>query len=234
MTSGNRVEIGPFDMSNQAKLGIRFQTVFGPHKGVKVISVKSEGLIAEWNSRHPALERVVPGVHILDWSGKTGRARDLFGAIKAKQSDLRLTLLTGPRHHLGIEEALKRVFHLFDTDDSGELSLEEFEEVAMLVALEVGEELDEDGLAVADKNGDGTLSLDEFFDYTISMFESAGFDIDALELVLDGLARRQEQSRDPNAVLERAASSRTIKALEQLQKGRGEAIEESDGSGDEA
>lgn len=236
MNSVNRVEVGPLDLSNSARLGIRFQTVLnGLHTGVKVIGIKSEGCIAEWNSRHPELKRVVPGVHILEWNGKTGRARDLFDVIKEKHSDLRLTVLTGPRHHLGIAQALERVFHTFDADGSGELSLDEFETVATQVALEVGEELDEDGLAVADKNGDGMMSLDEFFDYTISMFESADFDLEALEVVLTGLAQRQEHSLDPNASLARGASSRTFKAFAQLQEGRGGKEEEdSEGSGDEA
>lgn len=238
MSTGERVQAGPFDLSGSGKLGIQFKTVLDKaNPGVKVISVQSTGLIAEWNASHEATEQILPGVHICEWSGQTGRARDLFNTIKEGKSDLRLVALTGLRHHLGIEKALERVFHIFDVSGSGDLDLEEFAHVAMQVALEVGEELDEDGMEVADKNGDGKLSFDEFFDYTISMFETANLPLDALEVVLESLARRQEESLDPNASLQRAPTTRTFKAFAKLQESRaGKVVTEelSDGSGDEA
>lgn len=231
---------GPFDLAEGGKLGIQFKTVLGQLiRGVRVTNVREGGLIARWNEDKPDSKQIVAGVHIFEWNGKTGRARDLFGVIKDLPSDLRLNILTGPRHHMGIQQALERIFHTFDLDDSGELSLDEFSQVTSVVAMEIGEELDEDGVEVADANGDGTLSLEEFFEYTTSMFEPLNLPLDALAVVLEGLADRQEASLDPNAAaLLRTRTPRTMGAFAKLQQMRGVPMEvedaSSDGSGDEA
>lgn len=186
-----KVVAGPFDLSGDAKLGITFQTAKTMH-GVTVLEVKKGHLVTEWNSLRPMTQQIVPGVYIESWNGQTGRARNLSAAIKSREPDLRLTVLTGPRYNFAIRIALDRVFRTFDTDASGALSVEEFTHAARQVVESVGEDIDEASLKSRDNDGNGFLDVEEFFDYTISIFEEAGLPLEDLEAVLKGLALRQE------------------------------------------
>lgn len=184
-----------FQVTPGRKLGFVFQTSAEPATGVTVISLKDGGQISEWNSVRPAPQQIISGVNVVSWNGQTGTARHLSAAIKQSEGEIRLRCLTGPRHHPGVRQALQRVFDGFDFDRSNALSLDEFGVAATKVALEVGQELDEDGVEVADADGSGMLDFEEFFDYNIGIFEKAGYRVEALANVLNRLANRTKALR---------------------------------------
>jgi len=230
-----------FRVPRGQKLGLTFQTAKAPATGVTVLSLKDEGVISEWNKAHPAHERIVSGVNIVSWNGQSGTARHFYAAIQECDGEIRLLCLTGPRHHPGIRRALQRVYNCFDVDRSNSLSLQEFGTASMQIALETGAELDEDGVEVADEDGSGILDFGEFFEYNVTIFEKAGFRVEALANVLNRLANRtkakagrQSMVKSSKSFFDPSVEDLCIEAYELLdERPTQEAEVSSDGSADE-
>jgi len=107
----------------------------------------------------------------------------------------------GPRFHAGIRQALKKIFHLYDTSGDGALSPEEWIAAQKLVAMEISDDIDESWIdeaafGAADENGDGFLQMHEFLEASFSMFEGVKRRSDELLATLNRVVTVLEAKRN--------------------------------------
>jgi Ca2+-binding EF-hand superfamily protein len=104
----------------------------------------------------------------------------------------------GPRYHAGIRQAVRRIFHLYDTSGDGSLEPSEWIAAQKLVALEIMDDIDEAWVDEAsftsmDTNGDGFLDMEEYMDASFAMFEVVKLRSDALCQILQRVVQSLEK-----------------------------------------
>eukprot|EP00927_Polykrikos_kofoidii_P068673 TRINITY_DN64001_c0_g1_i1.p1 TRINITY_DN64001_c0_g1~~TRINITY_DN64001_c0_g1_i1.p1 ORF type:complete len:570 (-),score=129.44 TRINITY_DN64001_c0_g1_i1:46-1722(-) len=141
----------------------------------------------------------------LRWGSEHNKAKaDIISHVNEQtRRCLAERVAMGPRYHLGIRQALKRIFTLYDTSGDSALTPEEWVAAQKVVALEIGDDIDEAwvdeaAFSAADVNGDGVLQLSEFLESSFTMFE--------------GLKRRSNEILD--------TLQRVVSVLENQRKGK--------------
>jgi Ca2+-binding EF-hand superfamily protein len=104
----------------------------------------------------------------------------------------------GPRYHAGIRQAVRRIFHLYDTSGDGSLEPSEWIAAQKLVALEIMDDIDEAWVDEAsfrsmDQNGDGCLDIEEYMNASFAMFEVVKLRSEALHHILQRVVQSLEK-----------------------------------------
>lgn len=74
-------------------------------------------------------------------------------------------LYANPQSREALKAKVREIFNLFDTDGSGEIDAKEFHELIFAMGEIMSEEEVQKYLAVLDKDGNGSISFDEFFEW---------------------------------------------------------------------
>lgn len=107
----------------------------------------------------------------------------------------------GARYHKGIRQLLRRMFSLFDRSGDGVLAPDEWIVAQKVVAMEIGDDIDEEWIGeasfkAADTNNDGVLDEQEFLEVSFSMFDGSTRRTDACMVILERIVASLEEQRD--------------------------------------
>lgn len=191
-----------FDVPLDRALGIQFETCAETRAHSVVTSVEPGSVVADWNASCEPGREIARGAHLLEVNGVQAPAHEQHAELlRSKGKEVKLLMRIGYKYNEEIRVALAEVYKHADEDLSGLLSLDEFNACVTLVALELGMELDEEGIEAADADGSGYLDAEEFLTYSFALCErtrqSSDFLLGMFRRVIAELQRLgvQEQKR---------------------------------------
>jgi hypothetical protein len=223
-----------FELPEDRGLGIRFVQSAETGSHSIVTFVQPGGVMSAWNASCPPGKEVDCGAHLLEVNGVSGSAQELHEElVRSRGHQVKLLMRIGHRYNDKIRTALEEVYKHADEDQSGVLSLGEFNACITLVALQLGQELDEDGVEAADEDGSGYLDFQEFLTYSFALCERCQQSPDFLLGMFRRVIAEIEHLRNPEAgTAPRLAPSQSRMEAALLESYGGEVDDDGDDSED--